>query len=52
MILDLNESIQIQFDRKKEFSLFWGFITIIDQAFLLLVDEVYIVCNIEGHDVF
>jgi len=50
--LDFSEKIQQNFESKKNYSLFMGILHILDKAFLLLVNEILPVCNIENNDIF
>ena len=51
-LIDLTEKIQPNFETKKNYSLFMGVLHILDKAFLLMVNEVLPVCNIENNDIF
>lgn len=41
-----------QFNKGRGYSAFLGCITILDQAFLFMVEDVKHICSLEGHDIF
>jgi len=50
--IDFSEKVPSNYESKRNYSLFMGILNILDKAFLLMVNEILPVCNIENNDIF